>query len=71
MVLLGFPAMYDLDVITSHPKVLRVSRLTKGKIPTRQVLVTLRGAHLGPWTLEMGHLHRRTYVPEPARRLKC
>ena len=72
MVLLGFSVSYDVEVITSHPQVVEASRLSKGKTPTRQVLVTMKGTpsstlDLGNW----GTYNLRTYVPEPLRCFKC
>ena len=72
MVLLGFPVSYDVELITSHPQVVEASRMTVGKTPTRQVLVTLKGAptttlDLGNW----GTFKLRTFVPEPLRCFKC
>jgi len=72
MVLLGFPLGFDVEVITSLPQVVEASRMTKGKSPTRQVLVILKGApittlDLGNW----GSYKLRTYVPEPLRCFTC
>ncbi|XP_063615431.1 DNA repair protein XRCC1-like [Penaeus indicus] len=34
---------YDVELITSHPQVVEASRMSVGKTPTRQVMVTMKG----------------------------
>ena len=74
MVLLGYPLSLALELIEAHPIVVDAKRLTfgKDKIPTRQVLVTLKGET--PSSLDLGNwgvFSLRTYVPNPLRCFKC
>lgn len=67
MVLLGFLLVYDM-VITSHPQVVEASQMSKGKSPTRQALVTLKGAPIT--TIDLGNWDSyklRSYMSKPLR----
>ena len=72
MVLLGYDQKLGLDAITAHSRITKATRLLRGKEPTRQVLVELKGdlersIDLGNW----GKYRLRTYIPEPLRCFKC
>lgn len=72
MVLLVFLVICGPDVITSHPKILGDSRLTKGKNQTSQVLVTVKGALVR--SLDLGNWFSytlKTYVPDPLQCFTC
>ena len=76
-VLEGFPAALPLDPVQEHPIVAAAERCTHNaghgrRLPTRQVLVTLRGRvpaylDLGCW----GKFSLRPFVPEPVRCFRC
>ena len=76
-ILEGFPTALPLDPVREHPLVAAAERCTHNaghgrRLPTRQVLVTLRGPipaslDLGCW----GVFACRAYVAEPVRCYRC
>ena len=76
-VLEGYPTALPLDPVTAHPSVAAAERCTHNaghgrRLPTRQVLVTLRGSL--PASLDLGCWGRfvlRKFVSEPVRCFRC
>ena len=72
MVIMGYPHDLGMEPILGHASVLRAKRLTKGKEPTSQVLVTLMGEPIPEFDLKpWGTFSARSYVPKPVRCFKC
>ena len=73
----GYPTALPLDPVTAHPSVAAAERCTHNaghgrRLPTRQVLVTLRGPI--PASLDLGcrgHFVFRMFVSEPVRCFRC